>query len=186
MSGASVVLPAILTLVAFATGCGDASSAATRSEDANRTATAASPAASPASPVPAAAGELAPDSTGIIETTFDDVKFPMEKTDDFAESMLTDRVKSLFDKRIRIRGYIYPTPRKKGLKKFVLVRDNLECCFGPGAALFDCILVSMTGGATAEYTIRPVAVEGTLRHEVLAGPDGRPLAIYHMDGEAVN
>jgi hypothetical protein len=99
--------------------------------------------------------------------------------------MLTDRVKRLFGERIRIRGYIYPTPRKRGLKQFVLVRDNLECCFGPGAALFDCILVTMAGDATAEYTIRPVAVEGEFRFEILPGPDGRPLAIYQMAGEAV-
>jgi hypothetical protein len=185
MNVAHVTLPAMLVLAALATGCDNGSSAATRSAEPSEAVISAPSDAAPASTAPAAS-ELAPDSTGIIETTFDDVKFPMEKTDDFAESMLTDRVKSLFDKRIRIRGYIYPTPRRNGLKKFVLVRDNLECCFGPGAALFDCILVSMAGGATAEYTIRPVAVEGRFRLEPLPGQDGRPLAIYQMDGEAVN
>jgi hypothetical protein len=126
-----------------------------------------------------------PDAAGIVEASFDDVKFPMVKTETFVESMLTDRVKSLFGQRIRIRGYMYPTNRKRGLKQFVLVRDNMECCFGPGAALFDCVLVTMKDDATAEYSIRPIAVEGEFRFDALPGRDGRPLAIYQMSGEAV-
>ena len=126
------------------------------------------------------------DARGITEATFDDVKFEMVKTDKFERSMLTPKVQSLFDKRIRIRGYMYPTMRRKGLTQFVLVRDNMECCFGPGAALYDCILISMEPGKTAEYSIRPIAVEGTFRLDEYPGPDGRPLAIYQMQGEAVN
>jgi hypothetical protein len=125
------------------------------------------------------------DARGITEATFDDVKFEMVKTDKFERSMLTPKVKTLFDKRIRIRGYMYPTMRRKGLTQFVLVRDNMECCFGPGAALYDCILISMAPGKTAEYSIRPIAVEGTFRLDEYPGPDGRPLAIYRMQGEAV-
>jgi hypothetical protein len=125
------------------------------------------------------------DARGITETTFDDIRFEMVKTAKFEPSMLTPKVKSLFDKRIRIRGYMYPTLRRKGLTQFVLVRDNMECCFGPGAALFDCILVSMEPGKSAEYSIYPIAVEGTFRFKEYPGPDGRPLAIYEMQGEAV-
>ena len=69
--------------------------------------------------------------------------------------------------------------------QFVLVRDNQECCFGPGAALFDCILVEMQEGDTAEYTIRPVAVTGTFNIQEFVGPDGHHLAIYHIAGESV-
>jgi hypothetical protein len=121
----------------------------------------------------------------VRETTFDDVKFEMEETDAFQRSMLTPKVKELFGRQIRIRGYIFPTSTKR-LKQFVLVRDNMECCFGPGAALFDCILVHMEPGKTAEYSIRPVAVEGTFRFDEYLDPDGTVRAIYRMDGKAVN
>lgn len=133
----------------------------------------------------AAAAEDSSDSSSFQESTFDDVKFAMEKTDEFRETMLTDKVRSLFGRKIRIRGYMYPTLRKSGLKQFVLVRDNLECCFGPGAALFDCVLVTMDPGRTAEYSIRPVAVEGEFRFDPLLGPDGRPLAVYQMTASGV-
>jgi hypothetical protein len=123
--------------------------------------------------------------SGVIESSIDDIRFPMDKAQTFERSMLTPKTKSLFDKKIRIRGYMYPTLRRRGLSQFVLVRDNMECCFGPGAALYDCILVSMKPGQTAEYTIRPIAVEGVFRIEEVMGPEGRPLAIYQMAGEAV-
>lgn len=143
----------------------------------------------PATPAAPSAAEVklpAPDASGYIETTFDDLKFEMTKTELFNRAMLTPKVNALMDKKVRVRGYIFPTLRKTGLTRIVLVRDNMECCFGPGAALFDCILVTMAPGKTAEYSIRPVAVEGTIRLEELqGGPDGRPLAIYQMVGDKV-
>ncbi len=130
-----------------------------------------------------ASGQSSPG--GVRETTFDDVKFEMEKTDKFQRSMLTPEIEQLFGRQIRIRGYIFPTLKRRGLKQFVLVRDNLECCFGPGAALFDCILVHMQPDKTAEYSIRPVAVEGTFRFDEFVDPEGTVRAIYRLDGEAV-
>ena len=130
-----------------------------------------------ASSAPAAASRL-------VDCTFDDIKFEMAAGAVFDESMLTTEIEQLFGQRIRIRGYIFPTLRKRGLTDFVLVRDNLECCFGPGAALFDCIFVEMAAGKTAEYSIRPVSVEGTFNLEV-QDFDGTVVAIYHLDGEMV-
>lgn len=170
------LLAAVACLAPLLAGCGDSTIA--RDAVIARPATAAAYAGQqPAAPATEGA---------VVDATFDDIKFPMEKTELFQRSMLTPKVESLFGQRIRIRGYMYPTLRKKGLTQFVLVRDNMECCFGPGAALFDCILVTMAPGQTAEYSIRPIAVEGRFRFEVLPGPEGRPLAIYQMEGERVS
>jgi hypothetical protein len=119
------------------------------------------------------------------DKTFDDLRFDMAVSDSFRRELLTEAINALDGRQIRIRGFILPTAQKRGIKQFVLVRDNQECCFGPGAALFDCILVEMRGGATAEYTIRPVAVSGEFGIQEIVGPDGRHLAIYHIDGESV-
>ena len=119
------------------------------------------------------------------DKTFDDLRFDIKPGDPFQRSMLPPKIESLVGQRIRIRGFILPAAQQRGIKTFVLVRDNMECCFGPGAALYDCVLVTMEPGTTAEYTIRPIAVEGTFRLEPLMGPDRRPLAIYQMTAEAV-
>src|SRR5262245_35524339 len=119
------------------------------------------------------------------DKTFDDLRFDIKLEDKFRRAMLTEPIEKMFGQRIRIRGFILPTAQKSGLREFVLVRDNQECCFGPGAALDDCMFVQMQPGKTAEYSIRPVAVEGTFGFKEIVGPDGRHLAIYHVDGEAV-
>jgi hypothetical protein len=118
------------------------------------------------------------------DKTFDDLRFEMTVGEEFKRSMLTHDIEAMAGHKIRIRGYILPTAQRNGIKQFVLVRDNQECCFGPGAALYDCILVEMQPGKTAEYSIRPVAAEGTFDvKEVVIG--GKHLAIYHMDAENV-
>jgi hypothetical protein len=127
----------------------------------------------------------APSPARIVDQTFDDIKFDIEPDAPFDRSMLTDKVRDLDGKPIRIRGYILPTAQQRGIKQFVLVRDNQECCFGPGAALYDCILVRMQEGKSAEFSVRPVAVEGKFQVEEFYGPDEKPLAIYRLDGEAV-
>jgi hypothetical protein len=118
------------------------------------------------------------------DKTFDDLRFEMAVGEEFRRTMLTKSIEAMHGQKIRIRGYILPGPQRAGIRTFVLVRDNQECCFGPGAALFDCILVDMNQGKTAEYSIRPVAVEGIFQiKDFVLG--GKHLAIYHMDAESV-
>ncbi len=138
-------------------------------------ATPAQPAAAPAATAPRPARDI----------TFDDIKLEMQKGDPFTRDLLPARVTALERQPVRIRGYILPSFQQSGLTQFVLVRDNQECCFGPGAALHDCVVVRMQPGRTAEFSIRPVAVAGTFRVEELRGPDGKHLAIYALDGESV-
>jgi len=117
------------------------------------------------------------------DKTFDDIRFEMQVGEKFKRSMLTKEIEALDGQRIRIRGYILPTPQRHGIQQFVLVRDNQECCFGPGAALYDCILVEMKKGNTADFTIRPIAAEGVFNIRVFE-VDGKDLAIYHLDAES--
>lgn len=119
------------------------------------------------------------------DKTFDDIRFDIEPGQPFHRKMLTAEIEAMAGQKIRIRGYILPTAQKRGFKQFVLVRDNQECCFGPGAALYDCIFVELEPGATAEFSIRPVAVEGKFDIREFIGPDGKHLAIYHLDGQSV-
>ncbi|MEX0867550.1 MAG: hypothetical protein WD030_09340 [Pirellulales bacterium] len=120
-----------------------------------------------------------------LELSFDDIKFDIEPGDPFAPEMVPEKIQQYYGKRIRIRGYILPSFKQSGLTQFVLVRDNMECCFGPGAALYDCIRVEMEPGKATEFSIRPVAVEGIFELEEFYGPDDKHLAIYYMTGEEV-
>lgn len=136
----------------------------------------------PAQSAPVPAAERIETSEKTQEVNFDDLKFEMKKEDPFERTMLTSKIEDLNGKPIRVRGYMLPSFQAKGIKQFVLVRDNLECCFGPGAALYDCIMVDMVDGESAKFSVRPIAVEGIFKVQELKGVDGKHLAIYHLDG----
>ena len=147
------------------------------------TATSAAEASTPPPAAVASVGKLAAGSEASAprDATFDDVKLDLKKDEPFQRELLTAKVKELDGKWIKIRGYILPSFQDTGIKQFVLVRDNLECCFGPGAALHDCILVEMLDDATATFTVRPVTVVGKFAVKEVVNGEGKTLAIYHLD-----
>lgn len=124
----------------------------------------------------------------ILDVSFDDLKFAIEKDGDFKRSMLTKKVESLNNSTIRIRGYILPqsVSKSRGFEEFVLVRDNQECCFGPDAALYDCIVVRMEKGVTTEFVTRPIVVEGRFEIKEFKYPDGdKHYAVYQLTASEV-
>ncbi len=119
-----------------------------------------------------------------LDLTFDDIKFDIEPDAPFKREMLPQAIEDLGGQKIRIGGYMLPSFQQRDIKQFVLVRDNMECCFGPGAALYDCILIEMDGRGV-DFTVRPVTVEGTFTVKEYKSDDGKHLAIYHMQGTGV-
>jgi|694.fasta_scaffold00058_53 hypothetical protein len=122
------------------------------------------------------------------DLTFDDLKFDIEKGGQFKRDMLTEEIEKLHRRDIRIRGFILPASVFKltGFTEFVLVRDNMECCFGPGAALYDCIIVNMAKGKSADFSTRPVTVKGRFEVKEFKYPDSdQHYAIYHLTATEV-
>ncbi|MCC6508302.1 MAG: DUF3299 domain-containing protein [Pirellulaceae bacterium] len=152
----------------------DAQPPAVRDAAADRTPTAPRQTVAPRSPRAAAR------SKGDI--TFDDLKFEIEKGGKFENSMLTKEIKALDKQTIKLRGYILPNSvyKSSGIENFVLVRDNMECCFGPGAAIYDCVMIYMDKGKTADFTTKPIAVRGKFEVEEFKFPDGTLAAIYKI------
>ncbi len=129
------------------------------------------------------------------EINFDDLKFDLEKDQPFKRELLTKDVENLNGRKVKIRGYILPSTlfKETDIDQFVLVRDNQECCFGPGAALFDCVIIEMVPGKTTDFVTRPVTVEGKFKIEPEkykyppgGGPKGAShFAVFKIDGISV-
>lgn len=119
-----------------------------------------------------------------LDLTFDDIKFDIEPDAPFKRDMLPKAIEDLNGQKISIGGYMLPSFQQRDIKQFVLVRDNMECCFGPGAALYDCILIEMDGRGV-DFTVRPVVVEGIFTVKEYKDDSGKHLAIYHMQGTGV-
>ncbi|MGI9465747.1 MAG: DUF3299 domain-containing protein [Rubripirellula sp.] len=129
------------------------------------------------------------------DINFDDLSFTIEKDAKFNPALLTDDIKKLDGVKVKLRGYILPSTlfKETNIDQFVLVRDNQECCFGPGAALFDCVIVEMVPGNTTDFVTRPVTVEGKFKIDTEkykypngVGPRGAShFAIFKIDGVKV-
>lgn len=123
---------------------------------------------------------------GKFDITFDHIKFDIPENEPYSSTMLTDQIRQLDGQQVKLRGYIRPSFKQRDLKNFIFVRDDKECCFGPGAALFDCVVVKLAKDKATDYTVRPVAVAGKFVLKEYKGPDGNVWAIYRMTNAAVS
>lgn len=126
------------------------------------------------------------------DINFDDLKFNLEKDAPFDPSLITEGLKELDGRNVKLRGYILPSTlfSETNISQFVLVRDNQECCFGPGAALYDCVMIQMVEGNTTDFVTRPVTVAGrfvidteSYRYPPGLSPNGAThMAIFRIEG----
>ncbi len=122
----------------------------------------------------------------ILEITFNDLKFDIEKGGDFEDSMLTDKIRQLDGRKVRIRGFMLSSAFKTGLKGFVLLQNDTCPYGGPEALVYHNVMIELTPGQTTEYTIRPLTVEGTFA--IRPFPDDgsfRELSVYYMGNATV-
>ena len=105
---------------------------------------------------------------GALRVSYDDLDLlkvlNMEPVTTDAPDLLPDWLKSLDGKRVRVRGFMYPTFEERGLTRFILARDNQICCFGRDAKVYDLVRVGMKKDETTDYIQgRPFDVVGVFR-----------------------
>ncbi|NOY42741.1 MAG: DUF4190 domain-containing protein [Planctomycetes bacterium] len=127
---------------------------------------------------------------GYARTSF--LAFRPDEVDERRGAMIPSDIQELDGKKVFIKGYIRPgttvtkngTPVRQQAWRFLLVRDNNECCFGDQSKVkyYDQILASMADGMTMNDSRRLQRVGGTLRilPEHLRGP-GRPVYLLEAD-----
>lgn len=86
-------------------------------------------------------------------------------------------LRDLNGKRIRLRGFMFPTFVATGITNFGLARDNGICCFVKQPKIYDMIEVSMAEGQSTDYIEnKPFDVEGIFRIE----PDGDDTELFQL------
>ena len=88
--------------------------------------------------------------------------------------------------QIFIKGYVYPDGKGKGIKKFVLVPDMGNCCFGGQPKLTDMIEVTLQDPLRVNYSYARRKLAGTLKvspnKKKVSGLDG---VYYQLDADYV-
>lgn len=122
---------------------------------------------------------------GLEVITFDDLILGMQPDMVFRDFLLTDRARELDGKKVRLVGYMDGgVSQTKGIQEFVLLQ-NTECKFGPGGQADHLVRVLMKDGATADYSLNALQVEGVLKINPFNGPDGNTWSVYDLVGEQV-
>ncbi len=126
---------------------------------------------------------------GAIRVSFDDIDLlkvlNMEPVPEDAVKMFPAWLSELDGKRVRIRGFMFPTMSQKGITYFQHVRDNEICCFGRTPKIYDRISTVLKKGETTDYIQgRPFDVIGTLRIDPIY-IDGEWLQLYMLEDAIV-
>lgn len=101
-------------------------------------------------------------------------------------SMIPKDVKALTGQKVAISGFMMPLDEVEGgTRKFILMRNQITCCFGGANRVNEYIMVTMNGTKPAPFIANvPLSVRGTL----MVGPDfedGVLNGIYQMAGDEV-
>lgn len=88
-------------------------------------------------------------------------------------------------KRIFIKGYVYPGREKDGIRQFLLVRDQGDCCFGGNPKVTDRIQVQLADPLRLKFQSRLHKVGGTFhvapQSAAIDGAKGGVL--YHLEAD---
>jgi len=115
---------------------------------------------------------------GIEQLTFADLKLNLKKNQPYDPSLLPVKLKQLEGKTVRILGWMLPAHQQSGITQFVLTYNS-------DYIVDNAVLVEMTPPVTVKYAVHAMNVEGTFSLREVKGPDGKVIAIYHLEGKKV-
>lgn len=127
--------------------------------------------------------------TEAVRISYDDIDLlkvlNMEPVPTDAPKYFPEWLAGLNGKRVRIRGWKYPTFASEGLRQFTMARDNGICCFQRMPKIYDVIFVKLAKGEVTDYIAqRPFDIECTCRID--SEGDGSELPrLYKIDDARV-
>lgn len=118
------------------------------------------------------------------DISFDDLEIDIKPASRFEDSMLTPEIKGLDGEVVKIRGYMWPSFKQKGITAFVLLL-NTQCKYGSAKDPIWCnIRVTMDEGESASYSTRPMTLEGKLNIDLVKG-EKYDISLYTMENARV-
>lgn len=126
------------------------------------------------------------DPNAIEPITYEDLDLPMEPDTLFQEWMLTQRVRDLDGRKVRISGYMFGGSlfTTGNVKRFYMLREK-ECPFGPGGQAHHAVEVELEDQAI-RFREGPVTIEGRLTLRPFTGENGKTWSLYHLAGRKVD
>lgn len=100
-------------------------------------------------------------------------------------SQIPDAVRALEGKDVAIEGFMLPLKNRDGrVTEFLLLKNQLMCCFGIPPNLNEWVHVSMSGKGIKPCMDQPITIYGTL-HVGEYQENRQMLGIYKLDGDGM-
>jgi hypothetical protein len=96
---------------------------------------------------------------------------------------VSDLARQLDGRRVLLKGYALAGRHTQHIKQFVLMRDNMSCCFGGSPKPTDMVAVSLAGDRQWNYTKDMLRVAGTFHVVQATSADGRRQPLYRLDAD---
>jgi hypothetical protein len=96
------------------------------------------------------------------------------------------KAKDLDGKKVFLKGWVRPSDKKSGLKKFILVGDFGSCCFGGSPKPTDVVAVEIVTDQTVDYSLMQRKIGGTFRlntRPVQVGDAEIPALYYQLEAD---
>ena len=82
---------------------------------------------------------------------------------------------------VLLKGYMYPGKQTSGIRQFLLVRDQGDCCFGGNPKITDRVLVTLADPAGIAFTPRLVKIAGRFSVRPAGAPEIGGGLLYHLE-----
>ena len=93
-----------------------------------------------------------------------------------------DSARDLDGQLILLKGYMYPGKQQHGIRQFLLVRDQGDCCFGGNPKINDRVLVHLKDEKGLGFSSRQKKIAGRFILRPTAGQDGiEGGVLYHIE-----
>jgi hypothetical protein len=86
---------------------------------------------------------------------------------------------------VLLKGYMYPGKQQRGIRQFLLVRDQGDCCFGGNPKITDRVLVQIADKGGIEYTARLRKIAGRFAIRPAGTADVEGGVFYHLENAVV-
>jgi hypothetical protein len=124
---------------------------------------------------------------GATRTSFRELR-PSDK-DNRAGIPIPKDVQALDGQRVFIKGYFRPdsSPTSRNVRRFLLVRDNNQCCFGDAmnVKFYDQVLVDFDDNLTTDYKSGLFRIAGTFHLQPQNLLPGSQAPVYYIKADYV-
>jgi hypothetical protein len=84
-------------------------------------------------------------------------------------------------RNVLLKGYMFPGAQVSGIRQFLLVRDQGDCCFGGNPKITDRVLVTLAEPAGVAFTPRLVKIAGRFSVRPAGAPEIGGGVLYHLE-----